>query len=202
MISKTTALAALCLVATSAWSGEAREKLDAFSDGLDTLGARFEQVTRDENGRVVEESEGQLYYASPDRFRWDYRDPFPQLMLADGERLWHFDESLEQVTVRPQPEATESPLMVLTNPTLLERFYDYRTGDSPEVLVISPHSEEAEFEQAYLHFRDGEPDRLELVDPFGQKTTVTLMDIRRNPELDEDLFVFVLPEGVDVLEGM
>jgi len=201
VIRKIISTAGLLLLAGTAWA-DARDQLDTFSSDLDTLSARFEQVTRDENGRVSEESEGRLYYTSPNRFRWDYRDPFPQLMLADGERLWHYDESLEQVTVRPQPEATESPLMVLTSPELLDRFYESSPGETDDILEIRPLSPEAEFDRAYLHFDNGIPDRLVLSDQFGQQTTLTLMDVERNPELDEELFIFVLPEGVDLLEGM
>lgn len=193
-------VAGLLFCASSAW-GDARTQLDRFADGLETLSGEFEQTTIDDSGRTVEEVRGRLYFSSPDRFRWDYDEPFPQQMVADGEQLWHFDESLDQVTVRDQPEAAESPLLVLTRPDLLDRFYRVEAGGDEQVLEFRPLAEEADFELARMHFRDGLPDLLELHDQFGQITQIWLTGLQRNPELDDGLFTFDPPPGVDVLEG-
>ena len=189
------------LLSQPALANDAREQLDAFAENLQSLSARFVQTTRDETGRAVDETSGTLVFSAPDRFRWDYLEPFPQVLLADGEKLWHYDESLEQVTVQAQPGPEESPMMVLTDPSLLDRFYEIEPGRTPEILELRPLSEESDFESARLYFLRGLPERLELTDNFGQRTTLVLSDIERNPELDEALFEFEVPEGVDVLSG-
>lgn len=196
------ALVVSFLAAASAAAADARRQLDAFAEGLQTLSARFQQITRDETGRVVDETSGTLVFSAPDRFRWDYLEPFPQVLLANGEELWHYDESLEQVTVQAQPAPEDSPMMVLTDPGLLDRFYEIEPGRSAEILELRPLSDESDFESARLYFLRGLPERLELVDNFGQRTTLILSDIERNPELDEALFSFEVPDGVDVLKGM
>lgn len=181
---------------------DAREALDRFAEGLDTLSGSFRQIIFDSDGFALEESEGQLYFKAPDRFRWDYERPFPQQLVADGQRLWHFDESLEQVTVSDQPEAGESALLVLTRPELLERFYRIEPARSADELHFVPLDSEAGFERASLRFVDGMPVTLEFTDRLvGQMTVVELMALERNPELDEALFRFEPPAGVDVLEG-
>jgi outer membrane lipoprotein carrier protein len=192
----------LLLVAVPAMVGaNPRALLDEFAGELDSLSGEFTQTTLAENGRVSESSQGRVFYQSPDRFRWSYDEPFPQEMVADGERLWHFDESLDQVTVREQPSAAESPLLVLTRPELLDRFYRVEPGDAPDQLTFRPLAEGAEFERATLYFRDGLPQALELHDAFGQLTRLELFDLQRNPQLDQALFEFEVPPGVDLLEG-
>lgn len=194
-------LAAMLLaVSTTGTADGGRAQLDAFAEGLETLSGRFEQVTVDAEGEVTEESSGELYFSRPDRFRWSYGEPFPQEIVADGERLWHYDESLEQVTVREQPTAAESPLLVLTRPDLLDRFYRV-TASGPEMIEFEPLEEGTDVVQGRLYFRDGLPRQLELEDSFGQITRLRLFDLERNPELDPALFEFNVPEGVDVLEG-
>lgn len=194
-------LAALLLtVSTSGASEDGRAQLDRFADGLETLAGRFEQVTIDAEGEVTEESSGRLWFARPDRFRWSYEAPFPQEIVADGERLWHYDVSLEQVTVREQPGAAESPLLVLTRPELLDRFYRV-TATGRELIEFEPTAEGTDIVQGRLYFRDGLPVQLELEDSFGQLTRLRLSELERNPELDPSLFEFTVPEGVDVLEG-
>lgn len=181
---------------------DARALLDEFARGLDSLSAEFSQVTIDGNEEVVEESRGRMYFEAPDRIRWDYLEPFPQVIVADGEQLWHYDESLEQVTVRPQPAPEDSPMLVLTRPELLEKFYRILPSDRPDQLRFEPLADQAEIEMARLTFRDGKPAFLDLFDPFGQSTRLALSEIKRNPEIERGTFDFEVPEGADVLEGL
>jgi outer membrane lipoprotein carrier protein len=181
---------------------DARAMLDAFAENLDSLSAEFEQITIDSNGEAVEQSSGRMAFQAPNRIRWDYVEPFPQLIVGDGEQLWHYDESLEQVTVRPQPAAEDSPMFVLMRPELLERFYRILPSEDPDQLRFEPLAEQSEITRARLSFRDGVPFALDIFDPFGQSTRLTLIDLQRNPRLDPALFEFEPPEGVDVLEGL
>jgi len=193
----------VCLVLCWALAAaDPRERLDRFAAGLDSLSGTFHQVIFDEDGFIVEESHGTLKFMAPDRFRWDYAEPFPQQLVADGERLWHFDESLDQVTVRDQPDAAESPLLVLTRPELLDRFYRIEASGRDDELHFAPRDEGGDFERASLRFENDTPVLLLLVDRLvGQTTRLELSDIRRNPELDPADFRFEPPPGVDVLEG-
>ncbi|MFU8878593.1 MAG: LolA family protein [Wenzhouxiangellaceae bacterium] len=181
---------------------EARALLADFARGLDSLEAEFKQITLDSRGEMVEESTGRMAWRSPDRIRWDYLEPFPQVIVGDGEKLWHYDESLEQVTVRPQPAAEESPIFVLTRPELLERFWRLLPSERADQLRFEPLADESEVEMARLTFRDGRPWALDIFDPFGQSTRLTLEEIRRNPVIEPERFEFEVPEGVDVLEGL
>jgi len=181
---------------------DARALLDDFARGLDSLSAEFSQITVDGSDEVVEESRGRMYFQAPDLIRWDYLEPFPQVIVADGEQLWHYDESLEQVTVRPQPAPGDSPMLVLTRPELLEKFYRILPSDRPDQLRFEPLADQAEIEMARLTFRDGKPATLDIFDPFGQSTRLTLTDIVRNPDIDPSVFEFEVPEGADVLEGL
>jgi len=181
---------------------DARALLDDFARGLDSLSAEFSQITVDGSDEVVEESRGRMYFQAPDLIRWDYLEPFPQVIVADGEQLWHYDESLEQVTVRPQPAPGDSPMLVLTRPELLEKFYRILPSDRPDQLRFEPLADQAEIEMARLTFRDGKPATLDIFDPFGQSTRLTLTNIERNPDIDPSVFEFEVPEGADVLEGL
>lgn len=201
MLKYSLTLACALMLSPTLASADARTALDCFAEDLESLSGQFTQITLDADGFVADESSGQVYFKTPDRFRWRYLEPFPQDLVADGTRLWHYDESLDQVTVRDQPEAAESPLLVLTRPELLERFYAIEPSESEDVIQFRPLSDEGEFETARLYFVDGLPSALELNDRFGQLTRLELTDLVRNPELDDELFQFVPPEGADILEG-
>lgn len=195
-------LLALFLMISLPALADGRVLLNTFAADLETLSADFRQLIFDQDGFLLEESHGSLHFQRPDRFRWDYLEPFPQLMVADGERLWHFDEALDQVTVRDQPEAADSPMLVLTRPELLERFYQIEPGGDPDELRFTPLDAQASFEWASLRFVEGLPVELRLLDRLvGQLTVVELEALQRNPALSQSLFQFEPPPGVDVLEG-
>lgn len=175
--------------------------LEAFADGLETLVAEFDQRTTDGAGFVVDEAAGQFSFQAPDRFRWSIDAPFVQALVADGERLWHYDESLDQVTVREQPAVSDSPILVLTRPELLGQFYALEASRDPDVLAFRPLAEDAEFSWARLRFVGQQPVSLELLDRFDQITVIRFAGLQRNPELDPQQFQFEVPEGVDVLQG-
>lgn len=190
----------ICLPALT--RADAKTDLERFSANLSTLSGQFRQVIFDSDGFALEESEGKLFFKAPDRFRWDYEAPFPQQLVADGEKLWHFDQDLEQVTVRPQPEDADSALLVLTRPELLENAYRIEASGPADELHFVPIDPEAGFERASLRLIDGVPVALEFTDRLvGQITLIELIALERNPELPEDLFRFEPPAGVDVLEG-
>jgi outer membrane lipoprotein-sorting protein len=93
-------------------------------------------------------------------------------------------------------------MFVLMRPELLERFYRILPSEDPDQLRFEPLAEQSEITRARLSFRDGVPFALDIFDPFGQSTRLTLIDLQRNPRLDPALFEFEPPEGVDVLEGL
>ncbi len=181
---------------------DSRALLEHFARGLESMSAQFEQITVDSSGEVIEQSSGRMAFQAPNLIRWDYLEPFPQLIVGDGEKLWHYDESLEQVTLRPQPAPEDSPMFVLMRPELLERFYRILPSEDPDQLRFEPLAEQSEITRARLSFRDGLPFALDIFDPFGQSTRLTLIDLERNPALDPALFEFEPPEGADVLDGL
>ena len=135
-------LAVLVLAVDSppAHAQTAREQLGRFSDGLETLHADFTQVVVSSDGQVQDRSGGEVWLERPDRFRWSYGGDFPELVVADGERIWIYDEMLEQVTVKDQAEAAiDSPLSRLTDPDGLEQHFGVRevgATDEAELLEL------------------------------------------------------------------
>lgn len=181
----------------------ARSVLEAFSDGLHALAADFEQIVVSPDGEVMEEGAGEVWLARPDLFRWAYLGEFPELIVADGERVWLYDESLEQVTVHTQSgRAADSPLMLITDlEGMAEEFQVVELGtvSGQQMLQLTAKDPEAQFERMLLGFQHGELSRLILEDAFGLRTEMTFSAVQRNPEVPEGHFRFTPPAGVDLV---
>ena len=80
-----------------------------------TLSADFVQVVQDKRGQVTDRATGTLKLSRPDRFRWDYAQPYVQTIVADGRKLWLYDPDLGQVTVRSLEQGLgATPAMLLS----------------------------------------------------------------------------------------
>ncbi|QOY61655.1 outer membrane lipoprotein chaperone LolA [Lysobacter sp. H21R4] len=190
-------------VAGSALAG-ARDDLSQFTKGLTGLDGSFTQQVYDAGGKLKETSTGKVQLSVPHLFRWEYVKPHPQLIVADGKKVWIFDPDLEQVTVRSQGgEEQSSPLSALFEPAKLDqRFVVKETGkaDGLDWLSLAPRSdEEASFRTARLGFADAKLVRMEVEDAVGQRTRIEFGAWKRNPDFAASTFKYTPPKGVDVI---
>ena len=196
-------LVSLLLLSNAVLAADARTRLEAFANGLNALSGQFTQTTSDANGSVQEESQGTLALAAPRQFRWQYQDPFPQLIVADGNDVWIHDEDLEQVTVRNQStEESQSPLTVLVDLSQLDRDYvvqNLKDRDGLSGLGLTSRAKEPPFKRVEIGFDGNGPKRMLLEDLLGNRTEWTFSNWQRNPKLAADTFRFTPPAGVDVI---
>ena len=196
-------LGAFCSSTLAAEPG-ARQRLDNFLTGLHTLQADFRQTLRDEQNSGNQFASGIFYLSRPGRFRWDYESPNQQYILADGRSVWLVEEDLEQVTQRSQKSALKgTPAQLLAGSGELDDEFnvlelDTRLGMS--WLELRPKDEDAQFTRITLGFREDNLASLEMIDKFGQVTSFSFTNTRRNPQIDPDVFRFIPPPGYDILD--
>lgn len=181
-----------------------RESLDTFTNGLKGLDGQFSQQVFDSKGKRKEASSGRVALSAPRLFRWEYLKPHPQLIVADGTKVWVHDPDLKQVTVRPQgAEEQNSPLTALIDPQKLSRDFNLKdTGNQGglEWLELTPKQEEgAGFQNARLGFNATGLARMLIVDALGQRTDITFSGWKRNPTFAAKTFRFTPPKGIDVI---
>lgn len=199
-------IAAVCVAtnAASATVDEGRQRAERFLDGLKTLRAEFTQTLADRSGQVTDESSGTLAIQRPNRFRWDYRDPYEQLIVSDGTRIWVYDSDLEQVTVRKLDLALSgTPAMLLSGQGALTDNFDVTDVSERSGVFwvhMQPKRNDTDFKLVRLGFVSGTELRvMELIDKLGQTTLLTFWKLERNPPLDPSQFVFHVPPGADVI---
>lgn len=185
------------------FAGDVRAQLDQFADGLITLTGRFEQRVFGTDGAMREQSTGDLALKAPKMFRWEYKTPYEQLVVADGTYVWLYDVDLEQVTVKRQADQeAQSPLVVLTDPGSLDTRYTVTNAGSRnglDWLRLEPVETESGFRYAELGLDASGLRRMFLEDSLGGRTEIDFSEWQRNPDLPSEHFQFSPPEGVDVV---
>lgn len=202
-VSRSAALALLLPLAAFAAEAATLDRLRAFVRETQTARAQFTQTLADRNGRVLQTASGELLLERPGKFRWTVAKPYKQLLVGDGQRVWVYDEDLNQVIVRKVGEALGStPAALLAGNQDVENAFTWKDlpmADGLEWLSATPISKETTFAEIRLGFDVKGLAALELFDAFGQKSVVRFTSFERNPKLPASSFVFVPPKGADVV---
>lgn len=190
------------LLASVANAG-ARADLTSFTRDLNGLDGTFVQKVYDARGKLKETSSGRVALSTPRLFRWEYRTPHPQLIVADGKKVWVFDPDLEQATVRPQgPDEQNSPLAALLDPAKLEARFVVKeepTSGGLSWLQLGPRGTDPAFQSARMGFSSDGLERLQVTDALGHRTDIAFSGWKRNPAFGKSVFRYVPGKGVDVI---
>ncbi len=176
--------------------------LDYFN-GLRTLEADFDQQVVDSEHNIQQSSQGHMWIQRPGLFRWDYETPYRQQIVADGERLWSYDEDLEQVSVQKVADVlTSTPAMLLSGSRPMEEVFtieELDSGTTVRQVLLTPKSADSNVTAITLYFDVDTLVSMRALDSFGNTTTFSFFNLERNRDLDPELFRFIPPANTDVI---
>lgn len=182
---------------------DAVSRLNQFVAEVSTFQSVFTQTIVDGEGNIIEEADGEFYLSRPGKFRWDYVTPYAQQIVADGQRIWFYDEDLEQITVKNQDEAlADTPAGLLSGKSMPEDAYNITTitkDDALQWVELTPKDDESNYQRVQLGFNDIGLQQMLMTDAFGQLTRLLFTEVKINPDLDAGRFDFTPPAGVDVV---
>jgi outer membrane lipoprotein carrier protein len=195
---------ALACAAASASAADARSQLNQFVADVQGASGNFTQQVQETQANQRQVQSGEFSFQRPGRFRWETLKPYEQLVVSDGKVLIQYDPDLAQVTERPVDQSIgASPAAILFGSGRLEDAFELENLDDRDGLAwlrARPRAGDAGFAYVDIAFADGLPQRLELLDAFGQTTRIGLTDIEVNPTMAPDGFSFKVPPGVDVVK--
>jgi len=203
-------LALAASIAAPAWA-DGLSSLEAFMRTAKTGRADFTQVvtapTREGEAPRTKKSEGTFEFQRPGRFRFVYRKPFAQTLVADGRTLWLYDVDLQQVTARDQAQALGS-----TPAALVASSADIKALEKDFTLVAEPDRDGMQWVLATPRTRDGQLQSvrvglkgdqlaaLDILDSFGQRSVLNFVNVQANAAVPAASFVFTPPAGVSVVK--
>lgn len=165
-----------------------------------TYSAGFVQEVRDEQGKVMQTTEGTVHIQRPGLFRWQTLPPFNQLIVADGQKLWRYDEDLEQVSVKALDDSVgNTPALLLTGKLEdISRLFNVTRPKAGHFQLTPMETEEGLFERLDLYFDGPRLTRMEMRDTLRQTTVIRYSDVQVNQAISASQFEFTPPAGVDV----
>ncbi|SDD91717.1 outer membrane lipoprotein carrier protein [Variovorax sp. CF079] len=199
----------LAVAAAGVWAG-GMESLEAFVKNVKSGRAEFTQTVtapaKDGQAVRAKVSSGTFEFQRPGRFKFDYKKPFAQSIVADGETLWLYDADLNQVTQRKQSQALGSTpaALIAAAPDLRALQADFALEAAPERdglqwVKASPKNKEGQLQNVQVGFQGDALAALEILDSFGQRSVLKFNKVEVNPALPAATFQFKTPAGADVI---
>ncbi|VTU33584.1 outer membrane lipoprotein chaperone LolA [Variovorax sp. RA8] len=210
MLLKKIPLVAFCVMAAGgAWAG-GMESLEAFVKNAKSGRAEFTQTVtappKEGQPSRAKVSSGTFEFQRPGKFKFDYKKPFAQSIVADGETLWLYDADLNQVTQRKQSQALGSTpaALIASAPDLRALHADFTLEGTPERdglqwVKASPKNKDGQLQNVQIGFQGDALASLEILDSFGQRSVLKFSKVEVNPPLPASTFQFKAPAGADVI---
>ncbi|MGJ7510864.1 outer membrane lipoprotein chaperone LolA [Variovorax sp. GT1P44] len=195
--------------ASGAFAG-GMESLEAFVKSVKSGRAEFTQTVtsppKDGQASRAKVSTGTFEFQRPGKFRFDYKRPFVQTIVADGETLWLYDADLNQVTQRKQAQALGSTpaALIAAAPDLRALQTDFALEAAPDRdglqwVKASPKNKDGQLQNVQIGFQGEALAALEILDSFGQRSVLKFDKVEVNPALPAGTFAFKTPAGADVV---
>ena len=204
-------ITAMAIVACShlAWAG-GMESLENFVKTAKSGRADFSQVVtspgKDGQAPRNKTSTGTFEFSRPNRFRFNYKKPFEQTIVADGQTLWLYDVDLNQVTTRKQSQVLGSTpaALIASSPDLNALKKDFALEavadrDGMQWVQATPKVRDGQLHSVKIGFRGNDLAALDILDSFGQRSVISFNRLEVNAGVSADAFQFKPPQGVDVV---
>ncbi len=193
---------------------DALTTLELFVKTVSSARAEFNQVVtapaREGQVSRTKATSGTFEFSRPNRFRFAYRKPFDQTIVADGQTLWLYDADLNQVTARAQAQVLGSTpaALIAAAPDLRAVQTEFQLRAAPDKdglqwVVATPRTRDGQLQSVRVGLRAGTTPptlaALEIVDNFGQVSVLRFSAFEINPAFAPGTFVFKPPSGTDVI---
>ena len=196
-------IALMLAAAASLAQADAVDTLREFVRDVKSGQASFTQTVSAPDSAKRKVSSGTFEFSRPNRFRFDYRKPFQQLIVADGQKVWIYDADLHQASSRRLDKALGATPAALLSGASLEQDFSRAvqpSADGLDWVAATPKAADSPYKAVRVGFKGRELAAVEITDSFGQRSLLQFSGFVANPVLAAETFRFVPPAGADVVE--
>lgn len=188
--------------------------LDSILDRLENnylsagFSAKFIQTSTLKAMDISDTATGKIFVKPPGMMRWEYEFPDPQLIISDGQRLWVYRPEDNQVMVGKSPTffGDGKGAGFLSDISQLREKFDIslENPENPEEYMLKAIPRKNSLDLAVIYLFVSKSDfyltRIITRNTYDDETRVDLLDIRFDVEMADEMFTFVVSEGMDVLK--
>lgn len=172
------------------------------------ISAIFEQTSTLKALDIKDSANGKILIKQPGKMRWEYVAPDPQIIISDGVQLWIYRPDDNQVMIGKAPDFFgdgKGASFLSDIKKMRENFAISlvdRSDTDNHILKLVPYRKALDLSAIYLSvaWTTFDIEEIVTVNAYDDETRIMLKDIQRNRAIDDALFRFSVPEGVEVLQ--
>lgn len=204
-ILSTIALGAALVMPAAAWAG-AEAVVEAVESKYASISGMKAQFTQTVKSPLYgdESQKGEVTLKRPSKMRWMFSGDGKQF-VTDGKTMWIYNAPDNQV-IRYNDVASQAG-SAQTLLTSLDKIGDlFVISELPDdlghTLKLQPKEGDAQFKQVELHLSSElVVEKVVITDPFDTVTELVFNQVTLDPKVSDDLFVFQVPAGAEVIDA-
>lgn len=157
---------------------------------------------------VTDKASGKAYFKRPGMMRWEYEKPDRQTIVTDSDVLWIYRPEDNQVMTGKSPSffSGGKGASFLSDMNMIREKFAITLQENINagyyVLKLVPKERTLDVTAIYISIS---PETFNIVEittynSYGDETTIKFKEIQFTSALDDALFRFQIPEGVEVLK--
>lgn len=160
---------------------------------------------------ITDMATGKVYIKYPGMMRWEYENPDRQIIITDGDKLWVYRPEDNQVMTGKAPTFFRDGkgASFLSDIRLIRQKFDIslEQGQPAESdlfhhLKLIPREKTLDISEIRLMVSRQTFNLLQIMtlNFYGDETRIDLINFTFGVDLDDSLFSFTIPQGVDVIQ--
>ncbi|MFA9498272.1 MAG: outer membrane lipoprotein carrier protein LolA, partial [Deltaproteobacteria bacterium] len=169
--------------------------------------AHFSQTSTLKAMEITDTASGKAFFKRPGKMRWEYETPDRQTIITDNKTLWIFRPEDNQVMIGKAPSFFEGGkgFSFLSDMKLIQQKFsidlEKKAQDDYYELKLLPREKAFDVSVIYLSVSTKTFDVVRIVtaNSYGDETRIVFSDIQFIQKIDDSMFNFKLPQGIEVL---
>ena len=160
---------------------------------------------------ITDTATGKVFIKYPGMMRWEYEKPDRQIIITDGDKLWVYRPEDNQVMAGKAPTFFRDGkgASFLSDIRLIRQKFDISLEQGPPEesdlfnhLKLVPREKTLDISEIRLMISKQTFNVLQVItlNFYGDETRIDLINFAFGVDIDDSLFSFTIPEGVDVLQ--
>ena len=199
---KRSVIAFLCILVSMMQTVSAQTDSETLQNKIakfSILNTDFVQEVFNLEGKLIQKSSGKLVISRPGNFYWEVKEPEEELIISNGKDLWLYSPFIEQVSIMNFSDAIAGTPFVLLSGANASQWNNFDVKKSGHKFVVSNNKDKTNTNKFTFIFDDDDNvTEFRVEQEQGQKSLFKLTKKSLTAPLNNDLFEFKIPAGVEI----
>jgi len=171
-----------------------KDKLATFEH----INATFVQSVTSSEGKLLNESSGEVTISRPGKFHWLVKTPEEELIVSNGKTIWYYSPFIEQVTLINFSDAVNGTPFALLAGASKTQWENYIVKKQGGLFTVTNPKQVQATTFLFEFDKTGNIGKFVVIEEQGQRSEFQLTHKSMTQPIVDLLYDFKIPAGVEV----